>query len=68
MKQGADIYPAERRDHFIDLYERREWRLLVDEFNEWGLCPYRLEYCCGINYARFWAGEYLRVWKKDTRK
>lgn len=68
MKQGADIYPQDRRAHFIELYERRAWRDLLDEFNAYGLSATRLEYCCGIHYVKFWSKNYIGVWKKDTKK
>lgn len=68
MKQGADIYPQDRRAYFIDLYERRAWRDLLDEFNAYGLSATHLEYCCGIHYVQFWSKNYIGVWKKDMKK
>ena len=68
MKQGAEIYPQARRAYFIDLYERRMWRDLLDEFNEYGLAATKLQYCCGIHYVQFWSKIYIGTWRNDTKK
>lgn len=68
MKHGADIYPVDRRAQFVELYESRQWRELLDEFNKYGLAATRLDYCCGIQYVKFWSKIYIGVWKKDTKK
>jgi len=68
MKQGSKIYPNTLRPHFITLYENRQWRELLDEFNRYQLSPNKLEYCCGIDYVKFWSKLYVSEWKKDTKK